>query len=176
MDCACPNSTQSISKPTFWRLAKRATAMTRISRSHALINTDFAFCLAAWSARVRILESASSWLQGCRPSKLMDLFDMDTILSARYSNSSVLLSQSLRKVDQMGDTLNLSVTLHRLPLPYFDRISALRLEFLQTSNTSLFTHTSMSNSKSLAPYHGQHIPQLSLRSLVRESVQEQHHQ
>ena len=75
MDCPWPNSNQSISKPTFWRLAKTSSAMTRMSVSHALINRDFVFCLAAWTACVKILESASSWLQGCRPSKLMDLFD-----------------------------------------------------------------------------------------------------
>ena len=141
MDCPWPNSTQSISKPTFWRLAKTPTTMTRMSVSHALNNTDFVFCLAAWTACVKILKSASSWLQGCRPSKLMDLFDntfsplvttttlsgLDTILSARYSNSSVLLSLSLRKLDQMGGW-QLSFVCHSMQTSFASLWSRFSLE------------------------------------------------
>lgn len=46
------------------RVAKTRTTTTRISVSHAWINTDIICCLAAWRARVKSLESASSWLQG----------------------------------------------------------------------------------------------------------------
>lgn len=59
MDWSLPNFTQIISKPASW-----IVATARICASHALINTDFICCFAVWRACVKILGSASSWLQG----------------------------------------------------------------------------------------------------------------
>ena len=118
-------------------------AMTRTSVSPVLIMIILLPSAAACFACVEICVSASSWLQGVSPSRLIDWLEttssscvtitvlfahIATMLSARKLKSLVLLLLSLKKLCQVCGIFPLSVNLRLAPMPPFDRVSAFRLE------------------------------------------------
>ena len=139
----CPNAIFSYSRPRACKTGRQLTAITRTSVSHALTMMTLLPSAAACLACTKIRVSASSWLQGATPSRLiarllttscslvaMTTFavNISTILSARKIKSSVLLSFSLKKFGQFDGIFPLLVTLRLAPLSRFDLVSAFRLD------------------------------------------------
>ena len=144
------NATHSCCRPIAWRVGIALIAMTRMSVSLAFTNIDLLPSCAACLACTKIRVSASSWLQGDTPSRLivwlLSTFSslvtitvlgdgICSILSARKLNRSVLLSLSRKKLRQFEGTLHLLVTLRLAPCPRFDLASSFRLDGRYTSHT-----------------------------------------